>query len=116
MSRIRHLLDGLGNPEEDFRSIHIAGSNGKGSVLALLSSILKKNFRVGEFVSPPLVNFSERIKIDGEEIGESAIIEGINYLEEPLEELRRRDDPPSFFEAQLLWPPGTSAKQEWSLG
>jgi dihydrofolate synthase/folylpolyglutamate synthase len=99
LSRIRHLLDGLGNPEEDFRTIHIAGSNGKGSVLALLSSILKKNFRVGEFVSPPLVNFSERIKIDGEEIGGSAITEGINYLEGPLEELRRRDDPPSFFEA-----------------
>ncbi len=99
LDRIRHLLDGLGNPEEDFRSIHIAGSNGKGSVLALLSSVLSSDFRVGEFVSPPLVRFSERIRVDGTEIEAAAIAEGINSLEEPLEELRRRDDPPSLFEA-----------------
>ena len=99
LARIRYLLDGLGNPEEDFRSIHIAGSNGKGSVLALLSSVLSDNCRVGEFVSPPLVRFSERIKVDGTEIEAAAIAEGINYLKEPLEELRGRDDPPSLFEA-----------------
>ena len=99
LDRIRYLLDGLGNPEKEFRSIHIAGSNGKGSVLALLSSILKKDYRVGEFVSPPLVRFSERIKVGGEEIEEAAIAAGINSLEGPLEELRGRDDPPSLFEA-----------------
>ncbi len=116
LARIRHLLDGLGNPEEDFNSIHIAGSNGKGSVLALLSSILKRNFRVGEFVSPPLVRFSERIKVDEEEIGESAITEGINALKGPLEELRRRDDPPSLFEATTALAAWYFSEQEVELG
>lgn len=99
LSRINYLLESLNNPEENFASIHIGGSNGKGSVLALLSGVLSRKYRVGEFVSPPLVSFSDRIKVDGEGIEGSSLVEGVTHLEGPLEELRERGDPPSLFEA-----------------
>ncbi|MEF8725880.1 MAG: cyanophycin synthetase [Candidatus Bipolaricaulota bacterium] len=99
LERIKFLLDSLDNPNEAFHSIHIAGSNGKGSVLALLSGVLSQEYRVGEFISPPLINFSGRIKVDGEEIGNSQILEGVKVLEGQIEELKRRGDPPSLFEA-----------------
>lgn len=99
LSRIEYLLESIGNPEENFASIHIGGSNGKGSVLALLSGVLGSRFRVGEFVSPPLVDFSDRIRVNGENIDDSSLIEGISTLAGPLEDLRGRGDPPSLFEA-----------------
>ncbi len=99
LDRIEFLLERLGNPEDNFSSIHIGGSNGKGSVLAMLSGVLGGKYRVGEFVSPPLVDFSDRIKVNGEKIDEASLIEGIATLEGPLEDLRSMGDPPSLFEA-----------------
>ncbi|MBO6214316.1 MAG: hypothetical protein J6N76_02130 [Lachnospiraceae bacterium] len=65
------LLERLGHPEAGMKIIEIAGTNGKGSTAAFLCSILKEaGFRVGMFTSPHLVRFSERIRIDDEEIGE----------------------------------------------
>lgn len=99
LERIKFLLNSLGHTDEDFRSIHIGGSNGKGSVLALLSGVLGQKYRVGEFLSPPLIDFSDRIKVNGENIGKSAIVEGMNLLEQPIEQLKQGGDTPSLFEA-----------------
>jgi dihydrofolate synthase/folylpolyglutamate synthase len=67
--RVRLLLDRLGNPERSFRSIHVVGTNGKGSTSAFLSSILTSGgLRTALFTSPHLVRFSERFRIDGCEI------------------------------------------------
>ena len=64
LSRMAALLDGLGNPHRTFRSIHIAGTKGKGSTCAFIYSILKETkIRVGLYTSPHLVDFKERIRI-----------------------------------------------------
>ncbi len=99
LNRIEFLLEELGHPERNFRSIHIAGSNGKGSVLALLAAVLRQDNLVGEFLSPPLVDFSDRIKVDGENIDEGSIASGVEKLEKPIQYLRDKDNEPSYFEA-----------------
>jgi len=99
LERIEFLLDSLNDTCKAFPSIHIAGSNGKGSVLALLCGVLGQQYKVGEFLSPPLIDFSGRIKVNGEEIGNSQILEGVKVLENSIEELKRQGDPPSLFEA-----------------
>jgi dihydrofolate synthase/folylpolyglutamate synthase len=66
LDRIRTLLEGLGNPERRFRAIHVAGTNGKGSVAATAESILRAaGRRTGLYTSPHLLEFAERIAIDG---------------------------------------------------
>ena len=66
LGRTQELLRHLGNPQDRLRFVHVAGTNGKGSVCASLASILHKaNLRVGLFTSPYLVSFEERIRIDG---------------------------------------------------
>ena len=68
VDRVRVLLARLGNPENDFRSIHVVGTNGKGSTSAFLSSILTRaGYRTAQFSSPHLVRFSERFRINGAE-------------------------------------------------
>ncbi len=68
VDRVSELLCNLGNPQEQFRSIHVVGTNGKGSTSAFLSSILKyAGHHVAQFSSPHLVRFSERFRIDGVE-------------------------------------------------
>lgn len=65
LERIQELLEKLGNPHKDFKSIHVAGTNGKGSVCQFLTTILMKaGYRTGTFTSPHLVNFGERIRIN----------------------------------------------------
>jgi len=70
------LLSLLNNPQNSFRSIHIAGTNGKGSTAAMIASILRAaGFRVGLFTSPHLVSFTERIRVDNVEIREAEVAE-----------------------------------------
>ena len=69
LERINNALEKLGNPQNDMKVIHIAGTNGKGSVASTLANILKyAGFRVGLYTSPHLVEYTERIKINNEEI------------------------------------------------
>lgn len=69
LDAIRGLLRELGNPQDDLRFIHIAGTNGKGSVLAYTSTILSEaGYRIGRYVSPTVVSYRERIQVDGEMI------------------------------------------------
>jgi dihydrofolate synthase/folylpolyglutamate synthase len=71
LDNIRTLLGALGNPERDFSSILIAGTNGKGSVASMLEAILRKNsYRTGIYTSPHLVNIRERISVNGTPISE----------------------------------------------
>lgn len=67
------MLSALGNPQNTFKSIHIAGTNGKGSVAAMLSSILSQSHSVGLYTSPHLVKFNERIKVNNKDISDSDI-------------------------------------------
>jgi dihydrofolate synthase/folylpolyglutamate synthase len=69
------LVDKIGNPENKFKSIHVAGTNGKGSCSHMLASILQEaGYKVGLYTSPHLVDFRERIKINGKEIPQQKVI------------------------------------------
>jgi len=92
------LLSLLGNPQEAFRAVHIAGTNGKGSTAAFTASILAKaGYRVGLFTSPHLVSFTERIRVGGEPIAESEVIALTNSLRTLIEK-RGGGISPTFFE------------------
>ncbi len=76
LANITQLLASLGNPERQFASIQVAGSNGKGSTCAYLASILQTaGFKVGLYTSPHLIDFSERIKINGQPIPPGRVVE-----------------------------------------
>lgn len=73
------LVNHLENPQEKFKSIHVAGTNGKGSTSHMLASILQEaGYKVGLYTSPHLKDFRERIKINGNEISESFVCDFIN--------------------------------------
>ena len=96
LSRITELLHRLQNPQESLRCIHVAGTNGKGSVCAMLSSILRaEGYRVGLFVSPFLRDFKERIQFNGQPIPAARFAE-ITAQVRPLAETM--EDPPTEFE------------------
>lgn len=70
------MMDHLGHPERGFRSIHVAGTNGKGSVSHMLASILhRRGLRLGLYTSPHLVDFRERIRIDGKMIDRQSVVD-----------------------------------------
>lgn len=76
LEQTRHFLEQLGNPQEELAVIHVAGTNGKGSVCAELTAALKEaGYRVGTFVSPHLVDIRERFLIGGEIAGEAVFEE-----------------------------------------
>ncbi len=88
------LDDYFGNPHKQFRSIHVAGTNGKGSVSHILASILQEaGFKVGLYTSPHLKDFRERIKINGSEIPEKSVVDFVGNNMEIIEKIK-----PSFFE------------------
>lgn len=75
LERIALALEHLGNPHRSFRSLHIAGTNGKGSVAAMLHAVLlAAGYRAGLYVSPHLVRFGERIRVDRSEIAEEDVV------------------------------------------
>ncbi|MDG2492755.1 MAG: bifunctional folylpolyglutamate synthase/dihydrofolate synthase [Flavobacteriaceae bacterium] len=79
LENIERFLDYLGNPHQDFLSIHIAGTNGKGSTAHMINSVLMEaNYKVGLYTSPHLKDFTERIRINGIAIEEGYVVEFIN--------------------------------------
>ena len=69
------LMELMGNPQEEFRTVHIAGTNGKGSTSACIANILQTaGYRVGLYTSPHLVSFTERIRVHGVPISEAAVV------------------------------------------
>lgn len=88
------MMDTLGNPERKFKSIHVAGTNGKGSCSHFLASILQEaGYKVGLYTSPHLVDFRERIRINGEMIPESRVVDFVDHHRDMFDRLHL-----SFFE------------------
>jgi dihydrofolate synthase / folylpolyglutamate synthase len=88
LENITKLLERLGRPERAFPSIHIAGTNGKGSTAAFVESILRRaGFRTGLNTSPHLERINERIRVDGEEISDELFAEIFTRILEVVEEL-----------------------------
>jgi len=95
---IRRLLKLTGGPERSFAAVHVAGTNGKGSVCAMLASILHQaGYRVGLYTSPHLRNFRERIRVDGEPVQESLLRACVQKVEQADRATGLR--PATFFEA-----------------
>jgi dihydrofolate synthase/folylpolyglutamate synthase len=85
---ITSLLEALGNPHQNLAVIHVAGTNGKGSVCAMLESVLRASgFKTGLYTSPHLIDFSERFRINGEEISEDRLNAYIQILEKTADEV-----------------------------
>lgn len=100
LERIKLLCEKLGNPEQKLSVIHIAGTNGKGSAVAMLASILKEaGYRVGTYTSPHLERYNERFLINGEEISDDDFAREITLMKEICEELEAEGKPvPTLFE------------------
>ncbi|MCF8000264.1 MAG: bifunctional folylpolyglutamate synthase/dihydrofolate synthase [Halanaerobiales bacterium] len=101
LERVKKILSYLDNPQDKVNYIHIAGSNGKGSTAAMLTSILKNaGYKVGTYISPPLVHFNERFKINNIPISTKELEVIVSRLEEifkdPQYDLSIEE--PSFFE------------------
>jgi len=98
LSNTLKLCQILGNPEEKFKSVHVAGTNGKGSCSHYLAGILQSSgYKTGLYTSPHLKNFSERIKVDGNEIDQEAIVSFMNTHYKAINEIK-----PSFFEITVV--------------
>ena len=96
LDRTRELLAGLGNPQEALRVVHVAGTNGKGSTCAFLASILQKaGYTVGLFTSPYIIEFADRIRVNGQNIAPGDLLEATLAVREVAEAM---DDHPTEFE------------------
>lgn len=102
------LCQALGNPQDQFKSIHIAGTNGKGSCSHYTASILQAaGYKTGLYTSPHLKNFTERIKINGEEMLPQSVTEFVNAHRPLIERIK-----PSFFEITVAMAFDYFAKQK----
>ena len=96
LANITGLLRHLGNPQEKLRAVHIAGSNGKGSTAAFLSCILRRaGYRVGLYTSPHLIDFAERIQVDGIPIAEERVVRLTDRIREEVGKMEKSGE---------LWP------------
>lgn len=85
LDAVRNLLYELGNPQDDLQFIHIAGTNGKGSVLAFTSCILSEaGLRTGRYISPTVISYLERIQVDGEWILEAEFAELVEEVQKAI--------------------------------
>jgi len=101
LERIEFLLNQMNNPQNSFKSIHIAGTNGKGSNVEIISQILQEHgFKVGAYTSPHLKRFSERIRINSEEITGKELVFEIKKIKKIIEKKQKKDPAfqPTFFE------------------
>lgn len=99
---ITNLMRRLGNPQNDLKFIHLAGTNGKGSTGAYLGSVLKEaGYRVGRFISPTLYEYRERIQINGEYISEESFGRWMDPVAAAIDEMERANEQlPSPFEME----------------
>ncbi len=95
LETIKDVLNALGNPQNNFVSIHVAGTNGKGSVASALSSILHESgYKVGLYTSPHLVRFNERICINNRQISDADVVKSFKAVQQ----VHHGNRSPTFFE------------------
>ncbi len=96
LSRVRELLEKLGNPQRDLKFVHIAGTNGKGSTSACMESILRHaGYKTGLYTSPFITRFNERMQICGQQISDDELVKITEYVKPYAE---RMEDHPTEFE------------------
>lgn len=96
LENVERLCAALGNPQEKLKFVHLAGSNGKGSTASMLASFFTENkLKTGLFTSPHLLDFRERIRVNGQMISESKVIDFCSRIQQ-------LDFEPSFFEISFV--------------
>jgi dihydrofolate synthase/folylpolyglutamate synthase len=119
LDNTRRLLAAAGNPQSRLRFLHVAGTNGKGSTCAMMDAILRAaGHRTGLYTSPHLVDFRERIRLDGAMIPEDAVAEGLSLLREAAKTCNHA---PTFFELVTVLAAWWLAREEaeyvvWETG
>lgn len=93
LNSINFLMEKFGNPHKNLKVIHIAGTNGKGSLCEMITNVLvKSNFKVGKFLSPHLIKYNERISINNVNISDNEMEEIIKELEPIIEEYNQKNE------------------------
>lgn len=102
LENIRQLCGRLGDPQDQLRFVHIAGTNGKGSVLAYISTVLQTaGYKVGRYISPTIRDYRERFQINGKMISKPAFCTYLEKVKEAAEEMRAENLPqPTPFEIE----------------
>ena len=96
LDRMRTLLRRLGSPQDEFKSVHIAGTKGKGSTCAMIASMLEAcGYKVGLYTSPHLVDVRERIQINGEMVSQAEFARLVKLVEPIVERMKPR---PTYFD------------------
>lgn len=85
LSRARDLMERVGNPEKSLKFVHVAGTNGKGSVVEYISNaLIYSGYKTGQFTSPFVLHYTDRIRINGEEIAEETLCEIAEFVRERI--------------------------------
>src|SRR5690242_7378483 len=91
------LCNALGNPQDKFKSVHVAGTNGKGSSSHMIAAILQSaGYKTGLYTSPHLKDFTERIRINGEPVSQDFVVSFVSRMKSVIESIQ-----PSFFETTV---------------
>jgi len=101
LERIQKLIEAIGNPHKNFKVIHVAGTNGKGSITKALATIFSgQGLKTGSFISPHLVSITERININNSQISKEEFVKVYQEIEPAIHSLKETDPEmePSFFE------------------
>lgn len=99
LRNIKELLHRLGDPQDSFRAVHVAGTDGKGSTCAMLASVLiESGIRTGLYTSPHILEFNERIKVNGEMLTDEELHRYISILRPIVDDMRKDDMQCTFFE------------------
>ena len=99
LNRMQEALNMLGNPQNAYKVIHVAGTNGKGSTVSYLTNILcEAGFNVGSFISPYVITFNERIMYNLNYISDDDLLKYANIIYDIKQELEKKDEVITFFD------------------
>lgn len=101
LDAMKFFMEKLGNPDKKLKVVHVAGTNGKGSVTEMLSNVLEQaGFKVGEFMSPHIITFNERIRINHEEITDEELEELLETMPPFVDEYNKSHEEVTLFELE----------------
>ncbi len=99
LARIQKLMALLGNPQQQLAFVHVAGTNGKGSTTAMIASVLRKaGYKTGLYISPYVIDFRERIQVDGQMISREALAALMTRIAPLATQMEEEGDSPTEFE------------------
>ncbi len=102
LENMRELMRRLGDPQDELKYVHVAGTNGKGSVIAYLYSALSgAGYRVGRYISPAVYSYRERMEVNGEPVSREKFAAYVTRIAEVIDEIVKEGKPhPSVFEIE----------------